>query len=993
VTTLAVDRNLLFGLLALQNGLIDQVQLVAAFQAWTRDKSRPLADHLVQRGDLDAEQRAGVEAMVELHLKKHGGDVDRSLAAVPAGRSTRDSLIRLGDPEIEASLGRIGRANGSTSDDDVDRTTSYSVGTATSDGQRFRVLRPHARGGLGAIFVALDSELNREVALKQILDRHADDDISRKRFLLEAEITGGLEHPGIVPVYGLGSYADGRPFYAMRFIRGNSLKEAIGQFHADAALKSSPGRRWLELRKLLRRFVDVCNALDYAHSRGVLHRDVKPGNIIIGKHGETLVVDWGLAKAQGRADSHETPEERPLQPSSASGSAETLPGSALGTPAYMSPEQARGDLEHLGPQSDVYSLGATLYCLLTGRPPYKDDEVGAMLSAVQKGDFAPPRKLDPTIDSALEAVCLKSMALKPGDRYSLPRLLADDVESWMANEPVTAWREPLTRTMLRWLARHRTGVTAVGAATMAAAVGLAAVLLVQTRANELLKVKNEALADAQRETAIQRDQKTDEAAKAQAEEQKARQSAADSRAVLDFFQDKVLAAARPKDQEGGLGIDATIRRAVDSAEPKIEQALHDRPAVEASIRNTLGGTYYYLGEPALAIKQFERALQLRRQTLGLDHNDTLASVDDLGMAYVSAGRLSDALPLLEANLKRRRSQSHPAQPDTAVAINNIANVYRLAGRVDEALALFAEALKGLESELGPDHSFTLGSMNNLAEAYREAARLDDAIALFEKTLAQCKAKLGPDHPHTIGTMNNLGLAYRDAGRSDAARELFEEARLRSKAVTGAESPDTLWSMGNLAGAYADVGRLADSTRLREDVLNRSKLKLGADHHDTLWAMVNLAESYEATGRLSDALPLYEAGFHGLKTKLGRDSPKTLTAMNSLAAALVHAGKSAAAEPLLREALALRESKSPEHWLTFETRALLGASLLGRKKNAEAEPLLLAGYEGLKSRSSKIPAPSRKRLAEAGAWIIQLYDAWDKKDKADEWRKKLENKQP
>src|SRR6185503_16636975 len=206
-----------------------------------------------------------------------------------------------------------------------------------------------------------------------------DDPTSRQRFLLEAEVTGGLEHPGIVPVYGLGTYGDGRPYYAMRFIRGDSLKQAIDHFHADAALKREPGRRSLELRKLLRRFTDVCNAIEYAHSRGVLHRDIKPGNIIVGKHGETLVVDWGLAKAQGQTDGGASMDERPLVPSSASGSAETLPGSALGTPAYMSPEQARGDLEALGPRSDVYSLGATLYCLLTGKAPFEDGDVGAVL--------------------------------------------------------------------------------------------------------------------------------------------------------------------------------------------------------------------------------------------------------------------------------------------------------------------------------------------------------------------------------------------------------------------------------------------------------------------------------------------------------------------------------------------------------------------------------------------------------------------------------------
>ncbi len=388
--TAAVDRHLLFGLLALQNGIIDQGQLVAAFQAWTLDKSRSLADHLEARGDLTAAKRALLEALAAVHIEAHGGDVDKSLAAVSAGRSTRESQVRIGDPDIEATLGHVASAHVPTVDGDGDRTASYGVGSATSDGQRFRVLRPHARGGLGAVFVALDGELNREVALKQILDRHADDPVSRQRFLLEAEITGGLEHPGIVPVYGLGSYGDGRPFYAMRFIKGDSLKEAIERFHVDEVLEHDVGRRSLELRRLLRRFTDVCNAIDYAHSRGVLHRDLKPGNIIVGKYGETLVVDWGLAKPLGRVEPGQGSGERTLVPSSASGSADTLPGSALGTPAYMSPEQACGHLDRLGPRLDVYSLGATLYCLLTGRPPSEGDDIGEVLRKVQRGEFPRP---------------------------------------------------------------------------------------------------------------------------------------------------------------------------------------------------------------------------------------------------------------------------------------------------------------------------------------------------------------------------------------------------------------------------------------------------------------------------------------------------------------------------------------------------------------------------------------------------------------------------
>ena len=234
------DRHLLFGLIALQLGLIQEAQLVAAFQAWTRDKSRPLADHLADRGSLDAAGKAAVESMVALHLMVHAGDAGRSLAALPTGRTTREQLEALNDPDLTVTIARF---SGSSLDRRAERSPSEPVGILASGAERFQILRPHARGGLGSVSVALDLELHREVALKQILDSHADDSVSRHRFIQEAEITGGLEHPGIVPVYSLGTSAAGRPYYAMRFIRGESLKEAIDRFHKDEGLKKEPGRR------------------------------------------------------------------------------------------------------------------------------------------------------------------------------------------------------------------------------------------------------------------------------------------------------------------------------------------------------------------------------------------------------------------------------------------------------------------------------------------------------------------------------------------------------------------------------------------------------------------------------------------------------------------------------------------------------------------------------------------------------------------------------
>ncbi len=425
---------------------------------------------------LDEGRHSLMEALLAEHLKLHHDDPERSLAAVSVGDSTRESLWALGDAQLNASL--AGTVAQSPDSSDGDSTTTFSVGSATSDGQRFRVLRPHAKGGLGAVFVALDSELNREVALKQILNIYVDDEGCRQRFLLEAEITGGLEHPGIVPVYGLGTYPDGRPYYAMRLIRGETLKDAIARLHTDMPAS----RRPLELRKLLRRFLDVCNAIDYAHSRGVLHRDIKPSNVVLGKHGETLVVDWGLAKAIGRTSSVADPAENTLVPLS-SGSAETLPGSTLGTPAYMSPEQAAGLLDRLGPASDVYSLGATLYCLLTSKPPF-EGAAGEVLRLVQNGGFVPPRRRDPNVDRALEAVCLKAMALRPDDRYPTSRALAEEVENWLADAPVSARPDPLTTRAVRWMRKHQVAATMLIVLSVVAIPALLALNYVQRRQRE-----------------------------------------------------------------------------------------------------------------------------------------------------------------------------------------------------------------------------------------------------------------------------------------------------------------------------------------------------------------------------------------------------------------------------------------------------------------------------------------------------------------------------
>jgi serine/threonine-protein kinase len=886
---MAADRHLLFGLLALQNGLIDQGGLVAAFQAWTRDKATPLADHLIVRGDLDAGDRSAVEALVERHLKKHGGDVEKSLAAVPGGRFARERLASLGDPDLHATIERVGSAHspGLADEIDPDRTGSISVGSPTSDGQRFRILRPHARGGLGAVFVALDGELHREVALKQILDHHADQPNSRARFVLEAEITGGLEHPGIVPVYGLGTFPDGRPYYAMRFIRGESLKDAIAAFHADQPLRTDPGRRSLGLLKLLRRFLAVCDAIDYAQSRGVLHRDIKPSNVILGKHGETLVVDWGLAKAQGRTECDVSSDERILSPSLSSGSAETLPGSALGTPGYMSPEQARGDLDHLGPRSDVYGLGATFYSLLTGRAPVEGDDVGAVLRAVQKGDFPPPRRLDPAIDRALEAVCLKAMALRPEDRYSSPRALAEDVEHWMADEPVAAWREPWTRRARRWERRHRTAVMAGISAVLVALAGMLSVLVVQARANSELKLSNTALAAANG---------------------RERERFALAMDAVELFHGEVSEDLLLKEKPFEALRTNLLRGAADFYN-KLGVLLAGQ--TDRTSRAELAEAYDKLAELTDKIGSKPEALAVRRQALAVRRE--LAEAKDAG----TAARVEMARSLIELGSLEQ------SIGDLAGAMASFEQARRLADDVEAT----AGADEALQAVLGLAHQRT-GKLLEIT------GRLAEARASYERALA-VQRELAAAHPDVTQYQRDLAQGLEFIGDLSAitgkpAESLtWNEQALMIRRKLAEAHAGVIQLQSELAQSYAGIGYMLyfsgksseGLAAYEQALLIRQKLADANPNITEYQYQLSrshdlIGHAYKKNGYPIEALAALERAIE-IQRKLADTHPSVIAfqrmlGMNLGAVGGIHreAGRPAQAAPFLRRAVAILEQIVP-----------------------------------------------------------------------------------
>jgi serine/threonine-protein kinase len=760
---MSAKRNLLLGMLALQNNFISRAQLLAAFNAWIEDKRKSLGALLLEQKALSAEHHALLEALTDAHIRRHDNDTERSLAALSSADSARHDLEHIADADLRESLAALAELPRSDelpdacADRDPYATMSFSAPAGSSC--RFRILRPYAEGGLGQVSVARDEELSRVVAIKEIKDRYAHDAGCRARFLREAAITGQLEHPGIVPVYALGTYSDGRPFYAMRFIKGDSLKEAIARFHRGSrgsgignrgeGGKSStatgttpapdspiptPSFNSREFRSLLGRFLDVCNAIAYAHSRGVLHRDLKPGNIMLGKYGETLVVDWGLAKSgvsptdDGATDSGLPDSELPATPesllpaASASGGSETVPGSALGTPAYMSPEQAAGTLDQLGMASDVYSLGSTLYHLLTGKAPFHGG-AAEVLKQVQAGDFPRPRQVQPAAPPALEAVCVKAMALGPADRYASARALADEIERWLADEPVAALPESWVARAGRWGRRHRALVTSAAVLLVTAVVALSAGVVLLRR----------------------------EQARTEQARQEARDNFQRAREVVDRM--LVRFADSPDGLRDAPGMAELRRKVVEEALAYYEQFL-DTDSTDPDVRQEAGRAYVLLGrvrQQAGKAEEAERAF-LRGKELftGLTEEFPTGSAYHLGLAqcqtrlgalYQDQKRFAEACAEYRAAATRCEQLTAKAPDDPrslfqlAAARNRLGIALREMGEAAAAEAEYraalpvAQALAGRPDATPDERGAVAHPRNNLANLY--TARTEWAKALAE----------------------------------------------------------------------------------------------------------------------------------------------------------------------------------------------------------------------------------------------------------------------
>ena len=792
---MSADRELVFGLLAFQNGLIKQETLFKAIRIWINDQSQTLNNILLQIGACSRDELDLLSRLVELHINKHGRDPNQSLASLSGLDQIVEELRQLGDPDICATL-TFNSANVQTHDFapkllNPDQTLVHRAETTSatkywSGKSRFRILRPHARGGLGEVFVALDQELNRDVALKEIQPKFADQADSRSRFMLEAEVTGGLEHPGIVPVYGLGQYEDGRPYYAMRFIQGDSLKEALELFHGASVKRQSITNEsvphpdsasntvdyhGLDFRKLLGRFIDVCQAISYTHSRGVLHRDLKPGNIMLGKYGETLVVDWGLAKVLGRDESATNGTDASLTPSSSSGVSPTVMGSAIGTPAYMPPEQASGNHHELGPASDVYSLGATLFHLLTGQPPFNGRNMAQLLADVQSGNFPTPTALRPGIPKALEAICLKAMSLSPSNRYASAEHLADDIEKFLADEPTSAFIEPFILRAKRWVRKHQTLATTTAAVITVSAFGLIVFSTIVSGKNLELKSANHRLKES-----ISREREVRQLA--EANERAAKEQ---SQLALSTLTSVIT------DIQGGLskvtGGGEVRRRLLKTSLEKVT-SVSKQFLSHATLDHSTWLALIDMGEVILTFGANSNEVPTTRRTSLMGISTDQHPFDDRNEEQLTAVQLAEAYYRHALEIATTLASVNPNneqyQRDLAISHDRLAHVLLRLNQADEALKQFellsrhCQSLtegdpNSAEKQRAPSIAFS-----RLGEVLLSLGHKDEAIVQFASELKISRALAAADPENAIKQRDHA-MSHFDLGNARMAREEFELA--------------------------------------------------------------------------------------------------------------------------------------------------------------------------------------------------------------------------
>jgi non-specific serine/threonine protein kinase/serine/threonine-protein kinase len=827
----------------------------------------------------------------------------------------------------------------------------------------YRILQKIGEGGMGEVYEAeQEAPVRRKVALK-IIKWGMDTKKVVARFEAERQALAMMNHPNIAKVFDAGATDRGRPYFVMEFIKGVPITE-----HCD--------RQRLTNQERLELFAHVCEGVQHAHQKAVIHRDIKPANILVAIEGGNPVpkiIDFGVAKA-----TEQRLTERTLF---------TELGQLVGTPEYMSPEQAEMTVQDIDTRTDVYSLGVVLYELLVGALPFEPrelreagfDEIRRRIREVEPSkpsakvstlgdastESANNRRTNPSglakqLRGDLDWITLKAMEKERGRRYGSPAELVADIERHLTSQPVLAGPPSAAYRARKFVRRHRFGVTA-GTVAVLALIAFSVTMAVLAHRIDVER----------RATEVERQQA--EAAKSDLEQvvdfQAGMLSEVDAeqvgRRLFADLRERVSEALRergstePEIDEslssfdlalGSVNATGAALRLIDEeilgrAVEALETRFSHRPTIDARLRHTIGMTYRNLGLYERATPQLEAAVEARKRVLGPDHPDTLESVQSVALLYMEQGRYDEAEPLYLESLEAQKRVLGSDHPDTMRSTGNLAHMYQLQGRHDEAEPLYLESLESHERVLGPDHPDTLTAKHNLSTLYWAQGRQAEADSLLQETLETQRRVLGPDHPDTLWSLRSLAATYSMQGRYAEAETLDLEILEANERALGQDHPDTLRTMQNLAAVYERQKRYDEAETLTRQVLEARRRVLGVDHRESLNSLNMLANLHNKQGRYAEAELLFLEALEAQQREIGEDHPDTIRTLGTLAVVYAQQERYDEAAAMQLEALdASRRVLGEEHPRTLRLKNNLALMLDSQGRHAEAEPLLLETLE-------------------------------------------------
>jgi len=901
--------------------------------------------------------------------------VEKLLSVYPAAQS----LFRV-RPSTASAPASLVPANDLAPDPEIGRL----VGS-------YRIASFIAAGGMGAVYLGErgDREFEKRVAIKLIRSGFGHADLLA-RFRNERQVLANLEHPNVARLLDGGSTDDGRPYIVMEYVDGAPIDR-----YAD--------ERRLTLAERLRLFLEVCDAVQYAHRHLVIHRDLKPTNILIDTSGHAKLLDFGIAKI--------------IEPGGVAGGAEAAATAfrAL-TPSFASPEQIRG--ANMTTSTDVYSLGVVLFKLLTGTLPFAlegrttaeaeriicEDEpprpsrvvqtlAPAALADVASRRRALPGRLASTLGGDLDTIVLKALAKEPERRYATVADLASDVHRHLEGEPVLARPDSTLYRLSKFVRKHTVGV-GVAAAFVLLLIAFTVVLAMQSR-----------------RLVIERDRAT---------------RAVEKSSAVNAFLQEMLASVDPRTNTEGK--DITMKEVLDEAATKLEAgSLADEPELEAEIRATLGTSYEGLGLYDSAEPHLVRALEVRRAIHGPVHPDVAASLRDLAALTYRQGNFARAADLLEESISIRRQTESGDSTALAQTLNDLGVMRWELGDFRAAEALHQEALGIQRRAPGVIPHDVASGMINLGQLLQETDDLAGAESLFTGALDLLRSNYGDDHPTVATALSHLGRLRTTQGELNAADSLYRAALGIRRRVLGADHNDTASSLNNLARVHLMRGDLAGAEALYREAVATWERSLGPDHTDVATGLLNLGRVVRDRGQYTDADSLIERSLAIRRAQLGNghadvayalydlgiskmdagnpaaaelllgealtirrkvepvNPAEVAEALSALARSWLARGRAVDAEPALREALAILEEKRPGHWRRFETASLLGEALAAQRRFAEAESLIVPAAEALGS----LPAAPAVRREQAVDRAVSLYRRWGNDDSAALWASRRE----